>query len=154
MAKFFQKILCPIDFDENSMAALDYACRLAVENDAVLYVLHAIFIPVCGELLIFDTNQQLPHTRRAQGRVLSEPVSARPLRRADRHTHVCSKQQVNGPFCICVWNLNQALHLQRPDAPPRLDARPTQDFERPLNLGCDIRIATLGSYFDGRHSHK
>ena len=66
MAKFFQKILCPIDFDENSMAALDYACRLAVENDAVLYVLHAIFIPVCGELLIFDTNQQFAtHTSSA-----------------------------------------------------------------------------------------
>lgn len=28
------------------MAALDYACRLAAENEAVLYVLHAIFVPV------------------------------------------------------------------------------------------------------------
>jgi universal stress protein A len=46
MAKFFKKILCPVDFDENSMAALDYACRLAVENEAVVYVLHAIFVPV------------------------------------------------------------------------------------------------------------
>ncbi len=46
MPKFFKKILCPVDFDENSMAALDYTCRLAVDNDAALYVLHAIFIPV------------------------------------------------------------------------------------------------------------
>lgn len=46
MAKFFEKILCPVDFDENSMAALDYACRLAAENEAVLYVVHAIFVPV------------------------------------------------------------------------------------------------------------
>lgn len=46
MPKFFKKILSPVDFDENSMAALDYACKLAVENEAVLYVLHAIFIPV------------------------------------------------------------------------------------------------------------
>ncbi len=46
MPRFFKKILCPIDFDENSMAALDYACRLAAESEAVLYVLHAIFIPV------------------------------------------------------------------------------------------------------------
>lgn len=52
MAKFFKKILCPIDFDENSTAALDYACRLAAENEAALYVVHAIFVPV--------TNPGLP----------------------------------------------------------------------------------------------
>ncbi len=46
MSKFFKKILCPIDFDENSMVALDYACRLAKENDATLYVMHSVFVPV------------------------------------------------------------------------------------------------------------
>jgi len=46
MAKFFTKILCAIDFDDNSMAALDYACRLAKENDATLYVMHVVFVPV------------------------------------------------------------------------------------------------------------
>lgn len=46
MAKSFRKILCPVDFDDNSMVALDFACKLAVENDAKLYVLHAVFAGV------------------------------------------------------------------------------------------------------------
>jgi nucleotide-binding universal stress UspA family protein len=39
-AKVFRRILCPIDFNEGSLAALDLASRLAVQNDADLYVLH------------------------------------------------------------------------------------------------------------------
>ena len=48
MAKFFKKILCPIDFDDNSIAALDYARDLAREHDATLYVLHAVFVLLPG----------------------------------------------------------------------------------------------------------
>ncbi len=48
MSKFFKKILCPIDFDDNSMVALDYACGLAKENDATLYVMHSVFVPVAA----------------------------------------------------------------------------------------------------------
>jgi len=63
------------------------------------------------------------------------------------------KQQVNSAFGICVRDLNQAHHLQRPDAPPRPDVRPPpQDFERSLHLSREIRIATLRFNFDGRHS--
>ena len=46
MAKFFSKILCPIDFDRNSLAALDYARDLARQQDATLHVLHVVFIPM------------------------------------------------------------------------------------------------------------
>lgn len=46
MAKFFKKILCPVDFDDNSMAALDTAAELARDNDALLYLMHVIFVPV------------------------------------------------------------------------------------------------------------
>ena len=46
MAKFFRKILCPIDFDRNSLAALDYARDLAKQQDATLHVLHVVFIPM------------------------------------------------------------------------------------------------------------
>ncbi|MGO9450408.1 MAG: universal stress protein [Candidatus Binataceae bacterium] len=48
MAKFFKKILCPVDFDDNSMAALHYARDLAKEHDATLYVLHVVFVPVAS----------------------------------------------------------------------------------------------------------
>ncbi|HYB90512.1 MAG TPA: universal stress protein [Candidatus Binataceae bacterium] len=35
----FSKILCPIDFGEQSLAALDIACKLALQNEAPLYVM-------------------------------------------------------------------------------------------------------------------
>ncbi len=38
--------MCPIDFDRNSLAALDYARDLAKQQDATLHVLHVVFIPM------------------------------------------------------------------------------------------------------------
>jgi nucleotide-binding universal stress UspA family protein len=38
----FRTILCPIDFDENSMAALDTAVDLARQNDGTVLVLHVV----------------------------------------------------------------------------------------------------------------
>lgn len=48
MGKFFKKILCPIDFDDNSIAALQYARDLAKENDGILYVMHVVFVPLAS----------------------------------------------------------------------------------------------------------
>ena len=45
MAQLFRKILCPVDFDDNSMAALDQACKVAALNDASLYVMHVVPFP-------------------------------------------------------------------------------------------------------------
>jgi nucleotide-binding universal stress UspA family protein len=42
MAYPFKKILCPLDFDENSIAALDVAAEMARESDATLEVLHVV----------------------------------------------------------------------------------------------------------------
>ena len=39
-AKVFRRFLCPIDFEEGSLTALDLAKWLATENDAELTVLH------------------------------------------------------------------------------------------------------------------
>lgn len=49
MEKFFGTILCPVDFDDNSIAALRYAARLAKANDAVLHVLHVHRVPQADE---------------------------------------------------------------------------------------------------------
>ncbi len=38
----YKKILCPIDFDDNSMAALDSAAEIARANAATVFVLHVI----------------------------------------------------------------------------------------------------------------
>jgi len=45
MTPTFKKILCPVDFDDNSMAALEMACRVARQNDASLCVMHVVAIP-------------------------------------------------------------------------------------------------------------
>src|SRR5208337_2258650 len=42
MAPAFSKILCPIDFERDSMDALDLACRLAKQNSATVSLLAVI----------------------------------------------------------------------------------------------------------------
>jgi nucleotide-binding universal stress UspA family protein len=46
MATVFRKILCPVDFSANSMAALDQAAKLARKDGALLYLLHVEFVPM------------------------------------------------------------------------------------------------------------
>jgi nucleotide-binding universal stress UspA family protein len=45
MKNRFKKILCPIDFDENSIVALEVACDLAQDADAIIYLLHVV-VPI------------------------------------------------------------------------------------------------------------
>jgi nucleotide-binding universal stress UspA family protein len=45
MVTLFKRILCPIDFDDNSMAALDFAAELARERSATLYIIHVVRAP-------------------------------------------------------------------------------------------------------------
>jgi universal stress protein A len=49
--KVFNRILCPIDFEESSLKALDLAGRLVSQNNSELYLLHVcstVFIPLGG----------------------------------------------------------------------------------------------------------
>lgn len=49
----FNRILCATDFAKSSLKALDLARRIAVENDAVLYVVHicpTVAVPLGGTL--------------------------------------------------------------------------------------------------------
>ncbi len=41
-AQQFSRILCPVDFDDNSMQALDTAANLARENNGTVFVLHVV----------------------------------------------------------------------------------------------------------------
>lgn len=42
----FHAILCPVDFDDNSMAALDLACKAAEQNNAPIALMHVVPLPV------------------------------------------------------------------------------------------------------------
>lgn len=51
MESLFKRILCPIDFDENSYFALDLARDLAQEHAATIYLLHVVStvpVPAAG----------------------------------------------------------------------------------------------------------
>jgi nucleotide-binding universal stress UspA family protein len=43
MGKLFNKILCPITFDDSSMEALDLAGKLADQSGAAVCVMHVVF---------------------------------------------------------------------------------------------------------------
>ena len=61
MGPTFKKILCAVDFDRNSMAALDFAGVLAHENDAFLHGLHVVVVPMGGLGYPERPYQQLAH---------------------------------------------------------------------------------------------
>ena len=52
MPQIFKKILCPIDFDQNSLSALRLATDLARDHDARLYVLHIVAMPAGPEVAL------------------------------------------------------------------------------------------------------
>ncbi len=45
MIRLFRKILCPIDFSQHSLAALDVALRVVQQNKATLYLLNVAPTP-------------------------------------------------------------------------------------------------------------
>jgi universal stress protein A len=46
MVQLFKKILCPVDFDSNSMKALDFAISVARQNRSFIYLLHVVRPPL------------------------------------------------------------------------------------------------------------
>jgi nucleotide-binding universal stress UspA family protein len=74
MATFFRKILCPVDFSDNSIAVLHRAAELARRHDGILYVLHVEFVPM-------NSPDQLAQ----YGAVAGEPGERRLLRIAQDH---------------------------------------------------------------------
>ena len=49
----FNRVLCAIDFGQGSLRALDLAGRVAIENDAVIYLLHVcptVAVPLGGPI--------------------------------------------------------------------------------------------------------
>ncbi len=43
MPRKFQKVLCPIDFSNDSFTALDYAVNFAKQNEGQLILLHGVY---------------------------------------------------------------------------------------------------------------
>ncbi|HYL98463.1 MAG TPA: universal stress protein [Blastocatellia bacterium] len=69
MPKTFNKILCPIGFDRNSVAALKLAYELADPDQSTLYLLHVVSVPRIEPIM------------REPNPVLSEGIAERELKR-------------------------------------------------------------------------
>jgi universal stress protein A len=52
MPQLFEKILCPVDFDQSSLQALRLATELAQEGEATLHLLHVVAIPPGPEVAL------------------------------------------------------------------------------------------------------
>ena len=60
----FKKILCPVDFDQNSLLALRLASELAQERKATLYLLHVVAMPPGPEVALpFGKMEAAARTR-------------------------------------------------------------------------------------------
>jgi universal stress protein A len=60
----FKKILCPVDFDQNSALALRLASELAQERKAILHLLHVVAMPPGPEVaLSFAKMEAAARTR-------------------------------------------------------------------------------------------
>lgn len=68
MAQQFCRILCPVDFDDNSMHALDTAADLARENNGTLFLLHVVpmIVPPTGMPVYVDLYKGQEETARAK----------------------------------------------------------------------------------------
>ncbi len=75
MATIFRKILCPVDFSDNSIAALGQAAKLARKDDALLYLMYVEFVPMSNpaELANYVTVSTEP------GKLRLEQIARKPL---------------------------------------------------------------------------
>ena len=68
MAFPFRNILCPVDFDDSSMYALDTAGEIARQNDAIVFVLHVVpmIVPPIGMpvyVQLYESQRQTAATK-------------------------------------------------------------------------------------------
>lgn len=62
----FQKILCPVNFDQNSTIALRAACDIARERKGILYVLHVVALPPGPEVALSFGKMETAARRRLE----------------------------------------------------------------------------------------
>jgi nucleotide-binding universal stress UspA family protein/predicted transcriptional regulator len=78
MAFPFRNILCPVDFDDSSMYALDIAGQIARQNDGLVFVLHVVpmIVPPMG----MPVYVQLYESQRQTAATRLEEIAAKRLR--------------------------------------------------------------------------
>jgi hypothetical protein len=52
MPKIFEKILCPVAFDQNSSVAIEFAHELADPSMSIVYLLHVLSVPTVDTVVL------------------------------------------------------------------------------------------------------
>jgi nucleotide-binding universal stress UspA family protein len=105
MAFPYQKILCPIDFDDDSLAALDSAIEIARHFQAAIIVIHVV--PMALEFM------EMAHsTKRFKEQEKAATVRLREIAAQKFHGVVYESATYIGDVVGCVL---QALEKFRPD---------------------------------------
>ena len=121
MPKIFSKILCPIGFDQNSVAALKFAYELADPDKSTLYLLHVVSVARM-EPIMLEPNP-----------VLSEGI-------AERELEKLVQQHASG--------LTPAPHIRWPNDTARHPASAFNEQLLIVSMADQVRLPTASARAD------
>src|SRR6516162_9269660 len=84
----FRRILSPVDFDDNSLAALDVAAQIARDNDGRLFLIHAVpmIVPATGMPVYVDIYKGQEEAARKKLKEIADK-RVRDSRAPDSYSH-------------------------------------------------------------------
>jgi universal stress protein A len=104
----YKIILCPVDFDDNSMAALAHARRLAIDMGATIHLLHVL--PILPMLADHGVNVGDEAAEKQAQSQLKDLVRRRLTRTpAEIHTHIAFVSEVPKAILAFARDLNADL---------------------------------------------
>jgi universal stress protein A len=104
----YKIILCPVDFDDNSMAALAQARRLAIDMGATIHLLHVL--PILPMLADHGVNVGDEAAEKQAQSQLKDLVRRRLTRTpAEIHTHIAFVSEVPKAILAFARDLNADL---------------------------------------------
>jgi nucleotide-binding universal stress UspA family protein len=128
MLKEFRNIVCPIDFDEPSLAAVRVGKQISQENDGKLYVMHAVH-PSTTVLAVGGAAQSAHDVRMAEQQL--DRISREHLGDVDHQVLVRvgdaaeelikAERELSADLVVMAWHADTAVfHLLRRGVMERL----------------------------------
>jgi universal stress protein A len=107
----YKIILCPVDFDDNSMAALAHARRLAIDMGATIHLLHVL--PILPMLADHGVEVGIDEQADQQARTKLKDAARRRLTRvpAEIHTRIAFVSEVPKTILAFARDLDADLIL-------------------------------------------
>jgi len=105
----YKIVLCPVDFDDNSMAALGHARRLAIDMGATIHLLHVL--PILPMLADHGVGIGTDEQAEEQARIKLKDAVRRRLTRvpAEIHTRIAFVSEVPKNILASARDLNADL---------------------------------------------